>query len=75
MSVILKDADYRHKPDGTRVVTATLYVDSISELPTDASDIPGCLPDDELAAGSTAVNMTSGAVAMFTSAGTWSAWG
>lgn len=75
MSVILKDADFRHKADGTRVVTATLYVDSVSELPTDAGDIDGLLPDDELAAGSTAVNMTSGTVAMFTSAGTWSVWG
>lgn len=74
MSVILKDANFRHDADGKRLVEATIYADSLSELPTDASEIPGCLPDDELAAGSTAINMNSGAVAMFNGT-SWSAWG
>lgn len=74
MSVILKDADFRHETTEKRVVTATLYADSLSQLPTDASDIEGLLPTDELAAGSTAINMNSGAVAMFNGT-SWSAWG
>lgn len=74
MSVILKDAEFRHSADGKRLVTATLYVDSLSNLPTDAADIGGLLADDELASGSTAINMNSGAVSMFNGT-SWSAWG
>jgi hypothetical protein len=65
MAIILKDAEYRHKADGVREVEATLYADSLSGLPTDASEIEGLFEDDELAPGSTALNMNTGEVAMF----------
>jgi len=74
MSVILKDATFRHRADGKRLVEATLYVDSLSSLPTSAGDIEGLLDDDVLDAGSTAVNMNSGAISMFNGT-SWSAWG
>lgn len=65
MAVILKDAEYRHTEEKKRLVEVTLYADSLSGLPTDAGDISGLLPDDELAAGSTALNMNTGGVAMY----------
>ena len=74
MSIVLKDAEFRHNSDGERVVTATLYADSLTNLPTDASDIDGLMEDDVLASGSTAIDMTSGAVAMYDGS-SWSAWG
>ena len=74
MSVVLKDAEFRHKATGERVVTATLYADSLSNLPTDASDIEGLMEDDILADGSTAIDMTSGAIAMYDGSA-WNAWG
>ena len=65
MAIILKDAEYRHNSEGIREVEATIYADSLSGLPTDCSEIKGLLADDVLAAGSTALNMNTGEVAMF----------
>lgn len=73
MAVILKDAEYRHNSEGIREVEATLYADSLSGLPTEASDIDGLLPDDVLAAGSTALEMSTGALAMFDGS-SWAQW-
>lgn len=74
MSVVLKDAEFRHSRTNERLVKATLYADSLANLPTDAGDIEGLLEDDVLAEGSTALDMTSGAVAMYDGS-SWNAWG
>ena len=73
MAVILKDAKFRHDDEGKRLVEATLYVDSLTGLPTDASEIDGLLDDDVLDAGTNAVEMATGSVAMFngTSGNNW----
>lgn len=72
--IILKDADTRHNAEGKRLVTATLYADSLSGLPTECSEIEGLLDDDILDAGSTALDMTTGDIAMFDGT-SWNNWG
>lgn len=71
--VTLKNFEPRHDSEGKRIVEVTLYVDSLDNLPTEASDIDGLLPDDELDEGSIALDMTNGKVAMFTGE-EWCAW-
>jgi len=71
--IILKDAEFRHNAEGQRVVEATLYADSLSGLPTECADIDGLLEDDVLDAGSTALNMTTGDIAMFDGT-SWNNW-
>ena len=66
MSVILRDTNFRHKEDGTRMAEILLYSNGLSGLPTSAADIDGLLPDDEIADGSKALDMNTGDVAMFT---------
>ena len=71
--VTLKNFEPRHDSEGKRIVEVILYVDSLDNLPTEASDIDGLLPDDELDNGSIALDMTNGKVAMFNNGG-WSQW-
>ena len=73
MAVILKKANFRHNDEGTRMVEVTLYADSLTGLPTDASEIEGLLADDELDAGSITVDMSSGSVAMYDGT-SWNNW-
>lgn len=73
MAVILKKANFRHNEEGTRLAEVTLFVDSLTGLPTDASDIAGLKDDDELDAGSIAVDMTSGNVSMYDGS-SWNNW-
>lgn len=73
MAVILKEAKFRHNEEGARLVEVSLYVDSLTGLPTDASDIDGLLDDDVLDAGSTAVEMATGSIAMFDGT-SWNNW-
>ena len=73
MAVILKNAKFRHNAEGTRMAEITLFVDSLTGLPTEASDIEGLKDDDELDAGSIAVDMTSGNVSMYNGT-SWNNW-
>ena len=72
--VALKDAEYRHRQDGSRVVTVTLYTDNLSTLPTSAADIDGLSPDDIIDEGSVALDMNTGDIAMFGSDDAWHLW-
>ncbi len=69
----LKETYYRHTPEGTRLAEITLHVDSLSNLPTDAADVPGLLADDVIDEGSVALDVTSGDIAMFDSE-KWNLW-
>lgn len=72
--VALKEAEYRHRQDGSRVVTVTLYTDNLSTLPTSAANIDGLSPDDIIDEGSIALNMETGDVAMFSGDDNWHIW-
>lgn len=72
--VAIKEAEYRHRPDGSRVVTVTLYTDNLSTLPTSAADIDGLSPDDIIDEGSIALNMETGDIAMFSADDSWHIW-
>ena len=72
--VALKEAEYRHRADGSRVVTVTLYTDNLDTLPTSAADIDGLSPSDIIDEGSTALDMNTGDVAMFGADDQWHKW-
>lgn len=72
--VALKEAEYRHRADGSRVVTVTLYTDNLDTLPTSAADIDGMSPSDIIDEGSIALNMETGDIAMFSSDDQWKIW-
>lgn len=72
--VALKEAEYRHRADGSRVVTVTLYTDNLDTLPTSAADIDGLSPDDIIDEGSIALDMNAGGISMFGADGTWHKW-
>lgn len=72
--VAIKEAEYRHRADGTRVVTVTLYTDNLSTLPTSAAEIEGLSPNDIIDEGSTALDMNTGDVAMFSADDQWHKW-
>lgn len=71
--VTLKNFEPRHNSEGKRIVEVILYVDSLDNLPTEASEIDGLLPDDELDDGSIALDMTTGKVAMYDGT-SWNQW-
>lgn len=72
--VALKEAEYRHRADGTRVVTVTLYTDDLSSLPTSAADIDGLTATDIIDEGSTALDVNTGDVSMFGFDDEWHPW-
>ena len=72
--VALKEAEYRHRADGSRVVTVTLYTDNLSTLPTSAADIEGLSQNDIIDEGSTALDMNTGDIAMFGADDQWHKW-
>lgn len=72
--VALKEAEYKHRQDGSRVVTITVYTDDLSTVPTSAADIDGLSPDDIIDEGSVALDMNTGDVAMFGADDLWHIW-